>query len=41
MKTVMVASTKGGTAKTTSALALSALWAAEHRRRVAVWDGDP
>jgi cellulose biosynthesis protein BcsQ len=41
MKTVMVASTKGGTAKTTSVLALAALWAVEHQRRVALWDGDP
>lgn len=41
MKTVMVASTKGGTAKTTTALALSALWAVEHGRHVAIWDGDP
>lgn len=41
MKTVMVASTKGGTAKTTSVIALSALWATEHQLRVAMWDGDP
>ncbi|HWK88855.1 MAG TPA: AAA family ATPase, partial [Longimicrobium sp.] len=41
MKTVMVASTKGGTAKTTTVLALAGLWAAEHRLRVALWDGDP
>lgn len=41
MKTVMIGSMKGGTAKTTSALALSALWAAVHGRRVALWDGDP
>lgn len=41
MKTVMVASTKGGTAKTTTALALAAAWAAAHQRRIAVWDGDP
>lgn len=41
MKTVMVASTKGGTAKTTSVIALSATWATEHRKRIALWDGDP
>lgn len=41
MKTVMVASTKGGTAKTTSVIALSATWATEHDRRIAMWDGDP
>ncbi|HEU4456423.1 MAG TPA: ParA family protein, partial [Longimicrobium sp.] len=41
MKTVMIASMKGGTAKTTSALALSALWATAHGKRVALWDGDP
>lgn len=41
MKTVMVASTKGGTAKTTSVIALSATWATDHRRRIAMWDGDP
>jgi len=41
MKTIMVASTKGGTAKTTSVLALAAVWAVEHARRVAIWDGDP
>lgn len=41
MKTVMVASTKGGTAKTTTVLALAALWSVEHGRRVALWDGDP
>jgi cellulose biosynthesis protein BcsQ len=41
VKTVMIGSMKGGTAKTTSALALSALWATSHARTVAVWDGDP
>lgn len=41
MKTVMIASMKGGTAKTTSALALSALWATAHGKRIALWDGDP
>lgn len=41
MKTVMIGSMKGGTAKTTTALALSALWATVHRKRVALWDGDP
>lgn len=41
MKTVMIGSMKGGTAKTTSALALSALWATAHARTVALWDGDP
>lgn len=41
MKTVMVASTKGGTAKTTSVIALSATWAADHGLPVDIWDGDP
>lgn len=41
MKTVMIASMKGGATKTTSALALSALWATVHRKRVAIFDGDP
>jgi cellulose biosynthesis protein BcsQ len=41
MKTVMVASTKGGTAKTTSVIALAATWATEHGKKVALWDGDP
>lgn len=41
MKTVMVASTKGGTAKTTSVIALSATWATGHQQRIAMWDGDP
>lgn len=41
MQTVLLASMKGGTGKTTSAIALSAAWAAEHRKDVVLYDGDP
>lgn len=41
MQTVLLASMKGGTGKTTSAIALSATWATEHRKDVVLYDGDP
>jgi cellulose biosynthesis protein BcsQ len=41
MKTVMVASMKGGPGKTTTTLALSAAWATAHAKDVVIYDSDP